>query len=149
MSSVMHFPVTAWSRILLPVRNTTNFKVRDAVIALLITVLASAIAYADEAIQDWIPDVLVFPDDTEVVMDRAIGSSVRLFSIATGADMDALFTEWQESLDTSGFIVAETPGELLERTIEFSGPGISNAKIIVAPRAEEGRSIIEFDATLN
>ncbi|MFP4238162.1 hypothetical protein [Rhodosalinus sp.] len=40
-------------------------------------------------------------------------------------------------------------GRLLDRAIEFSAPGIANAKIIVAPTTEDGRSIIEFDATLN
>lgn len=36
----------------------------------------------------------------------------------------------------------------MDRSIKFSGPGIANAKIIVAPTTEDGRSIIEFDATL-
>lgn len=113
------------------------------------TVLASAIVYADVAVQDWVPDALVFPDDTEVVLDRAIGSTVRMFSIATAADVDVLFSEWEESLNANGFPVIQGAGELLERTIEFSGPGIVNAKILVAPRTDEGRNIIEFDATLN
>lgn len=37
----------------------------------------------------------------------------------------------------------------MERVIEFSGGGISNAKIIIAPSSIEGRHVVEFDATLN
>ncbi|SLN76227.1 hypothetical protein [Roseisalinus antarcticus] len=70
-----------------------------------------------------------------------------MFSIATGDDVDALFTDWQESLNGSGYPVTQGADDLLDRSIEFSGPGIANAKIIVSPTSEDGRSIIEFDAT--
>lgn len=118
-------------------------------VGLLLSVLAAAAVYADENLQDWIPDVLTFPDDAEVVTDRAIGSTVRMFSIETGADVDDLFADWEESLDGNGYPVAQGADDLLDRSIEFSGPGISNAKIIVAPTTEDGRSVIEFDATLD
>lgn len=121
----------------------------SALIAIQMIVLAAAIVYADETIQEWIPDVLLFPEDTEVVMDRAVGSTVWMFSIATGTDTDALLAKWEESLNMNGYPVTQAGGEVLERSIEFSGPGILNAKILVAPRAQDGRSIIEFDATLN
>ncbi|AUH65573.1 hypothetical protein CX676_16605 [Paracoccus zhejiangensis] len=110
---------------------------------------ASAVVYADEHLQDWIPDVLTIPEDAEVVTDRAIGSTVRMFSIATGADVDALFAEWEESLSGNGYPVTQGADDLLDHSIEFSGPGIANAKIIVAPTTEDGRSVIEFDATLD
>jgi len=45
--------------------------------------------------------------------------------------------------------VTQGADDLLDRSIEFSGPGITNAKIIVAPTTDDGRSIIEFDATLD
>ncbi|WP_300043368.1 hypothetical protein [uncultured Paracoccus sp.] len=70
--------------------------VRDALLAAWLVLAASAVVYADEHLQDWIPDVLTIPEDAEVVTDRAIGSTVRMFSIATGADVDALFAEWEE-----------------------------------------------------
>jgi hypothetical protein len=110
---------------------------------------ASAVVHAEEYLQDWIPDVLTMPDDAEVVRDHAIGSTVRMFSIATNADVDALFADWEESLSNNGYPVARGTDDLLDRSIEFSGPGIANAKIIVAPTTDNDRSLIEFDATLN
>ncbi|WP_157935979.1 hypothetical protein [Paracoccus zhejiangensis] len=123
--------------------------VRDALLAAWLVLAASAVVYADEHLQDWIPDVLTIPEDAEVVTDRAIGSTVRMFSIATGADVDALFAEWEESLSGNGYPVTQGADDLLDHSIEFSGPGIANAKIIVAPTTEDGRSVIEFDATLD
>lgn len=123
--------------------------VKDALIAAWLVLAASAVVYADGHLQDWIPDVLAIPDDAEVVTDRAIGSTVRMFSIATGADVDALFADWEESLSGNGYPVMQGADDLLDRSIEFSGPGITNAKIIVAPTTDDGRSIIEFDATLD
>jgi hypothetical protein len=123
--------------------------VRDMAVAAFIVLAASAVVHAEQRIQDWIPDVLTFPADAEVMSDRAIGSSIRMFSIATSVDVDALFAEWEESLGTNGYPVTQGQEELLDRSIEFSGPGISNAKIIVAPVTDDGRSIIEFDATLD
>ena len=64
-------------------------------------------------------------------------------------DVDALFVDWEESLSGNGYPVTQGADDLLDRSIEFSGPGIANAKIIVAPTTEDGRSIIEFDATLD
>jgi hypothetical protein len=122
---------------------------RDMIFALVLTALATAVVHAEENLQDWMPDVLTFPEDTEIVMDRAIGSTVRLFSVATGADVDALFADWEESLNSNGYPVTQSSDDLLDRSIEFSGPGIASAKIIVAPTSEDGRSIIEFDATLD
>lgn len=47
--------------------------------------------------------MLAIPDHAEVVTDRAIGSTVRMFSIATAADVDALFADWEESLSGNGY----------------------------------------------
>lgn len=118
-------------------------------IAALIVLTASAVVSADEQIPDWVPDVLVMPDDAEIVTDRAIGSTVRMFSIATASDVDALFTAWEESLSTNGYPVTQGAEEVLDRAIEFSGQGIANAKIIVAPTTDGARHLIEFDATLD
>ncbi len=125
------------------------FQVRDIFIAAMILLTASVVVHADEHIQSWIPDVLTMPEDTELVADRAIGSKLRMFSISTGADVDALFIDWEESLNTNGYPVAQRDNELLDRSIEFSGPGIVNAKIIVLPASSDGQTVIEFDATLD
>lgn len=130
-------------------RILSRFPVRDSLLAGAMVIAASVVVYADEHVQDWIPDVLTFPEDAEVVTDRAIGSSVRLFSISTGADVDALLADWEGSLTENGYPVTQEAGDLLDRSIEFTGPGITNAKIIVAPVTEDGRRVIEFDATLN
>lgn len=109
---------------------------------------ASTVLYADEIAQDWMPDVLRMPEDATVVADREIGT-VRMFSITTAENVDELLPEWEESLRINGFPVSRGDGELIEKAIEFSGQGIVNAKIIVAPVTEDGLSLIEFDATLN
>ncbi|MFW5881441.1 MAG: hypothetical protein ACOCTP_02865 [Roseicyclus sp.] len=122
--------------------------IRDAACAAVV-VLAASVVHADEEFQDWIPEVLDFPEDTEVVTDRAIGSTIRLFTISTEADVDALLSDWEDALNENGFPVTQQVGELIDQSIEFTGPGIANAKILVAPVTESGRSLIEFDATLN
>ncbi|MDG4648201.1 hypothetical protein P6F26_07075 [Roseibacterium sp. SDUM158017] len=137
-------PLAVWAR-----RAIDRLPARGGVLAAAIVLMATVTVRAEEHIQDWIPDALTFPEDTEVISDRVIGSTVRMFSIATGADVDALFADWQDSLETSGYPVSAGGPELLERSIEFSGPGIANAKIILAPATEDGRSLIEFDATLD
>lgn len=121
---------------------------RDMMLAAAIVLAAAVVVHAEEHIQNWIPDVLVFPEDSEVMADRAVGSSIRLFSISTRADVDTLLAEWESSLSDNGYPVTQEAGDLLDRSIEFTGPGITNAKIIVAPTTEDGRSVIEFDATL-
>lgn len=121
----------------------------DVVIAVWFAFAGSAIVYADEPLQDWVPDVLTIPDDAKVVTDRSIGSTVRMFAIATSTDVDALFADWEKSLRDNGYPVTQAADNLLDRSIEFSGPGTVNAKIIVAPTTHVGRGLIEFDATLD
>lgn len=123
--------------------------IRGVIIAAWLVFTASAVVNADEHLQDWLPGVLEIPDDAEVVTDRAIGSTVRMFSIATGAEVDALFSDWEDSLSRNGYPVTQGSDDLLDRSIEFSGPGIANAKIVVAATTDDGRSVIEFDATLD
>ncbi len=106
---------------------------RDMIVAAFIVLSASAIVYAGERLQDWIPGVLAIPADAQVVTDRAIGSTARMFSISTAADVEMLFAEWEKSLSANGYQVTQTEGEISERTIVFSGPDIANAKIVLAP----------------
>jgi len=123
-------------------------QIHDMTLALVLCVCATAVVYADERLQGWIPEVLMLPEDAEVVTDRAIGS-VRMFSIVTDNDVDELFTDWEESLNSNGYPVNQETNEMLDRSIEFTGPGIVNAKIIASPATEDGLNVIEFDATLD
>lgn len=125
----------------------------DVAIAASILVAVSATVLADERmrawVHDWVPDALAIPEDAEVVRESAIGSSIRMFSFATGADVDRLFAEWEEGLTENGYVVRESDVALSDRSIAFSGPGILNASISEATVAEGDRSVIEFEATLD
>ena len=126
--------------------------IRDMAAAAVILLAASAVLYAQDAMeeweQDWVPAVLRVPADAELLSDRAIGSTVRMFSIATSSDADALIGEWESALSENGFRIDQQPDELLGRAIEFSGSGVANAKIVATPSTSDGRTVIEFDATL-
>lgn len=98
--------------------------------------------------QAWVPEVLAVPQDAELLTDRAIGSTVRMFSFATALDIDPLFAEWQTALETGGFQIDQAVDDLLDRSLEFSGRGITNAKIVAGPTDDTGRTVIEVDATL-
>ena len=98
--------------------------------------------------QDWMPDILAVPEDAQLLSDRAIGSSVRIFSFDTAGDIDAIFADWQRALETGGFQIDQGMDDLLERSIEFSGTGITNAKIVAGATDDAGRTVITVDATL-
>jgi hypothetical protein len=121
--------------------------VRAVVVAA--AMMAAAPADAEEPRQDWLPDDLAMPEDAELVTERAIGSSIRLFTISTAEDVDTHFAAWEESLRENGYEIIQGEDEVLARSIEFSGGGISNAKIILSPTTNEDRRLIEFDATLD
>ena len=108
----------------------------------------ACLLWAQEMGQDWIPQEIRLPDDMEVVIDRAIGSATRMFSFATGEDVEALFAEWRAALEESGYVVESTEGTVLEQHIQFSGEGIGNAKITVSPSSGDERAVVEFDASL-
>lgn len=88
------------------------------------------------------------PEDIEVLSDHQVGTSLRMFSFSTAADVDELLDEWEEDLDLGGYTMLAAEIETLDRVIEFSGRGINNAKIAVTPSQIEGRYVIEMDATL-
>jgi hypothetical protein len=133
----------------LPSRSALARAARDAVLAGGIVLLATAMAWAEMTLQDWIPAELEFPADAEVVTDREIGSTVRMFSVTTGQDSAPLLATWEEALRTNGYAIEREREELVEGAIEFSGPGIANAKIVATRSAEDGQTLIEFDATLD
>lgn len=121
---------------------------RDAIAALGL-LCAATLVQAEVNLQDWIPQVLAFPSDAEVVTDREIGSSVRLFSVRTAEETGPLLRDWQETLRENGYAIQQDADELLDNALEFSGPGIANAKIVANRTDEDGQTVIEFDATLN
>ena len=122
---------------------------RNIAAAAAIVWLASLVAHAEIAVQDWIPEVLIFPDDAEVVADRAVGSAIRMYSVTTEADGAEVLGLWQAALEEAGFIISARRDDLLPNSVEFSGPGIINAKIVATTSpVDDGRTLIEFDATL-
>lgn len=110
--------------------------------------IATSTVAQDETPQSWVPDAISLPADAEVLTDREVGSSLRMFSFATAEDVDRMLTDWEDELRLAGYSVLQAQDDVLERVIEFSGQGIGNAKIAVAPATAEERRIIEFDATL-
>ena len=46
--------------------------IKEILLALVLSLFATVIVYAEDMPQGWVPDVLVLPDDAEVMMDRAI-----------------------------------------------------------------------------
>lgn len=105
-------------------------------------------AFADDRLQAWIPEVISLPEDAVVVMDRAIGSGIRMFSFTTGADPVALLDTWANALSQSGYVIRSQDPELGQTLLQFSGRDILNAKIAVEPDTSPDRAVISFDATL-
>lgn len=99
--------------------------------------------------QDWIPAAVDLPADMMVKVDRAIGSSTRIFSFETRADGAALIVDWAAALDAAGYQIKDPNPELAARQIDFSGPGIGNAKISIQPGAVHGTTTVQFDASLD
>lgn len=126
-----------------------RFPVLSALRLATFVVMASTLpALAQDPVQDWVPAALEMPADIEVLTDRAIGSSLRMFSFRTDQDVDVLLNEWEDALQAQGYTIIQGEGDLLQRAIEFSGQGINNAKIAVAPASADDSKVIEIDATL-
>lgn len=124
--------------------------IQGARLGVLLLGLTAGVLAADQTGQDWIPEEIDLPQDIEVITDRAIGSSTRIFSFVTGEDPGALLDRWSAALSSAGYVLQEQPEAIETQQIEFSGPGIGNAKIAVQPQAgEETRSVVQFDASLD
>ncbi|SIT09248.1 hypothetical protein [Paracoccus saliphilus] len=122
---------------------------RNTQIAVLLSLVSTVVLYAEGAPQEWLPDVLDLPSDMEVLTDRAVGSTIRMFSFRTSRDPDELMKEWEEDLMEGGYIVRQIEVETVASIIEFSGSGILNAQIaVIPPTSDQDPSIFEFDATL-
>lgn len=117
-------------------------------LGLVLSLFATVIVYADEMPQGWVPEVIALPSDAEIQMDRAIGSSIRMFSFSTATDIDELFGDWSAALEGDGYNIRPQQAELEEPIIEFSGRNILNAKIATNVASDGDRVVITFDATL-
>lgn len=128
------------------------FLTRVMLLAMVVTVSVSAALEAEDSstqwTQDWVPLILRMPVDADFSSVRAIGSSVRMFSVTTTEDADALLLEWEEALRENGYRIDQSRDDKLDRSIEFSGSGISNAKIVAATSTTQGPTTLKFDATL-
>jgi hypothetical protein len=121
---------------------------RDMLSGLALALFAAVMVYADEIPQGWVPEILTLPVDAVVEMDRAIGSSIRMFSFSTETDVDTLFGDWSTALEDGGYSIRPQQVELDQNSIEFSGQNILNAKIATAAASTGDRVVITFDATL-
>ncbi|WP_354538787.1 hypothetical protein [Roseovarius sp. MBR-6] len=130
------------------IRHRLAGQFRSILFSLALSLLLTAMAHAEEPPQDWVPDVLALPADARVQMDRSIGSSIRMFSFTTAADVEELFRAWSEELARDGYNIRPKQAGLEETAIEFSGRDILNAKIATEPAADGDRTVITFDATL-
>ena len=116
--------------------------------AMIVPGTAGADAAARPASQNWIPAAVDLPADMAVKVDRAIGSSSRIFSFETRADGAELIRHWSAALSAAGYQIKDPNPELAARQIDFSGPGIGNAKISILPGAVDGVITVQLDASL-
>ena len=117
-------------------------------IAVALFLRTTTAAESQESLQDWLPGVLELPEDAEVLADRQIGSTIRMLTLRTSANVDDLLSEWEQALRSDGYAIGRGREEPADGVIEFSGTGIVNAKIIVAPGGNDDGRVIEIDATL-
>lgn len=122
--------------------------IRIALIAAVVSWPHQMTLYAEETRPGWLPEVLKLPGDMEVITDRAIGSTLRMFSFTTESNPDDLLAMWEGELGLAGYTIDQGQDNMLDKIVEFSGSGINNAKIVIAPLEDDGRAVIEFDAAL-
>ncbi|MFD1912658.1 hypothetical protein ACFSGJ_10600 [Halodurantibacterium flavum] len=100
-------------------------------------------------VADWLPPAIDLPEDTEVVINSAIGSSTRLLQFSTHEDAERLIERWREALRETGWQVDPSPEMIESQQILFSGPGIGSAQVIIIPSQADGAQVIQIDASLN
>ncbi|WP_172298026.1 hypothetical protein [Pseudoruegeria sp. HB172150] len=121
---------------------------RTFALSIVLAVCMAVPGHAQDLPQAWVPELITLPADTEVISSREVGSAVRMFSIATEEDPIALLEGWAAALRDAGYVIETDPDESIFDAVEFSGEGLVNAKIAVSPTRQDGRAVIEFDATL-
>ncbi|NDW59936.1 hypothetical protein G0P98_25970 [Yangia sp. PrR004] len=124
-------------------------KITPILTAAVFMIFAASELCAEVPGPDWLPKVLEFPEDTEVVTSREIGSSMRLLRLATTQDAGELLGSWRSALLAAGYTVREPQVDLDALQLSFSGKGINNAQIAVPNRGQKNRTMIEIDATLD
>ncbi|RDC68924.1 hypothetical protein DLJ49_19500 [Rhodovulum sp. 12E13] len=117
-------------------------------IAIALILRTTTAAESQEHLHAWLPEALALPEDVEVLADRQIGSTIRMLTLRTSADVGDLLIEWEDALRAGGYAVARGRDDPLDGVIEFSGTNIANAKIVAVYRSSDDRSLIEIDATL-
>lgn len=121
---------------------------RNVAVAALLALTLTMTLQADEPRPDWLPEAIELPADNDVQMVRSIGSSMRMFSFSTDRNPETLLKEWEEALRLAGYTINQSRDDVLKTSIEFSGEGINNAKIVIAPASATSRAKIEIDATM-
>ncbi len=101
------------------------------------------------SVGDWLPPAIEFPEDMQVVIDSAVGSSTRLLQFSTREDAEALIARWRDALRQTGWQVDPSPEMIENQQILFSGPGIGSAQVIIIPSQSDGAQVIQIDASLN
>ncbi|SEO45256.1 hypothetical protein SAMN04490248_105136 [Salinihabitans flavidus] len=115
------------------------------------TLLAgAALAESDEAVDrpDWLPSEIVLPEDAKIGDAREIGSYIKMVSFETEQDAEALLDTWEDELSGAGYQIMRKLDESIESTVEFSGNGVQNGKIVIAPVTPDAKTTIEIDMTL-
>ncbi len=119
-----------------------------APITLTALLLPFAPALAESHPQSWIPQEIVLPEDMEIVTDRSIGASNRMFSFTTKQDPDTLSQTWRAALEQAPYQVKPASETLDRRLIEFSGQSIRNGQIAFIDGPEGSGATVQFDASL-
>ncbi len=115
--------------------------------ALTIPLLAMPVAAQERP--DWLPAALVLPADAQVSLNAEVGSSARMLQFSTNEDPDALLDRWREALRENGYLIDDSLNQIEERQIQFTGPSVDAAQVVVLPAAGAGRITLQIDATLN
>lgn len=98
---------------------------------------------------DWLPAPLDLPADAQVSLNAEVGSSARMLQFSTDEDPDALLDRWREALREDGYLIDDSLNQIEERQIQFTGPSVDAAQVVVLPAAGAGRVTLQIDATLN
>jgi hypothetical protein len=127
-----------------------NLGLRPASLGLILALGMTALPLAAQTpAPDWLPPEITLPDDTQIVMDRQIGSANRMLSFTTDADTDDLAATWRAALEGGPYQVAPAAEGMDRRLIEFSGGHIQNGQITFLPGADSTATTVQIDASIN
>jgi hypothetical protein len=98
---------------------------------------------------EWLPTALELPEDARISLNAEVGASARMLQFSTDEDADALLERWREALIGADYLIDQSLTQIEERQIQFSGPDVDSAQVVVLPAAGAGRVTLQIDATLN